>query len=426
MLLAHRGKLSDTVFFGGDSWEYQSLGVNISMGKGFRYGKIAGLENYKFSLTEKSLRVPFYPLPPVERREGVSTLYDYFVNGRGFSFYRTPGYPLFLAFIYRLLGVHPLAVKIAQIILLSFVAALLPLIGRHYWGGRGGLSGFAAAAFFLRYCSPDPTKIMSEPLIVFSLSVLAIMLIFWEEKASLPRTVILAAAAASSALIKGLNIFLPVIILCYLWQKTDRQRRLFLSFVYFMVTVSLFSSWSLYAGSRVHYPVVLSTHQNTLLLDSNNENTLDSGGWDPSWRKEESGSQKFIYNRPGIRQMPVCAKLAAFLSANFRRIPLSLWNKLVMAFKSRPLYFLVVLTMLFYYLAAALCRNLRCSRDGRIPFFPMAYFINFFLITLIFYGNWRFVLPYMPFFALPGMYFILMFFLKAFSFVRAHLRSFLV
>src|SRR5438270_3463567 len=53
-----------------------------------------------------------------------------------------PGYPLFVGTIYRLVGIHPWAVRIAQSLLLSISALVLHLTIRPRWGERAATTAY--------------------------------------------------------------------------------------------------------------------------------------------------------------------------------------------------------------------------------------------------------------------------------------------
>jgi 4-amino-4-deoxy-L-arabinose transferase-like glycosyltransferase len=417
-------KLSDSVCFGGDSWEYQSLGVNISKGYGFQIGGITDFSEYKFSLGAKDLKTSFYPFSPALVTGEKETLYDHFLKGGEYSFYRTPGYPLFLGAVYKLFGVHPLKVKLIQVYLLAFIAASLPLIARHYWGKLGCLSGFISAFLFLAFFSPDPTKIMAETLIAFSLAILATSLISWEIRASVLKSFLLGLLAGLSVLVKGLNIFLPFILLWYLLLKTEKTKRMLTAFLFISGVALLIIAWSVYASSKASRLVTLATHQNTLLLDSNNEDTLSTGGWSPAWRKWDSGNLKYLYNRPEIKEVSPFKKLIGFLTLHYKNLPSLLINKLKRVFRGEFSCFLVVLGLLIYYLWMFILFRLQHKQALTIPYFPAIYFINFLLITFIFYGDYRFVLPFMPFFIMPVVHLCLLSLVFIFKLSNTRIRHF--
>ena len=78
--------ITDTAFFGGDTWEYQSIAVNFAEGHGIqKFGGMEPFDTYKF---EKQDKLPDY--------------YSSFVADAGQdNFYRTPLYPLFLGIVYK-------------------------------------------------------------------------------------------------------------------------------------------------------------------------------------------------------------------------------------------------------------------------------------------------------------------------------------
>lgn len=361
------------------------------------------LEEYKFPPGAENFKTPFFPFSPPKEKKETETLYDHFMKGGEYCFYRTPGYPFFMAGVYKLYGIHPVKVKIIQIFLIAFVAALLPLLGRYYWEGPGLFAGFAAAFFFLVFYSPDPLKIMTETLVVSCLAGLAVLLAFWESCRSLRLVFFLGVISGLSVLVKGLNIFLPVILLLYILPKTERAARVKAGAVFILGILLLVAPWSVYASCISSRPVILATEYSTLILDSNNEDTVHTGGWAPAWRKQEAFNQRLLYSRQEASGLSPSAKLSRFLKLNRKDIPLLLGNKLVRAFKQRPSSIFVVLGMLLYYLRVFLLRKYG-GNEQPVAYFPLFCFVNLLLITLIFYGDYRFLMPYMPFFLLPAFY----------------------
>src|SRR5262249_21388256 len=73
--------MKDTAFFGGDTWEYQSMGVNFAKGHGIqKFGAMESFDTYKFQAVT--------PLPPYYT--------DFFLNAGQDDFDRPPAYPIFL------------------------------------------------------------------------------------------------------------------------------------------------------------------------------------------------------------------------------------------------------------------------------------------------------------------------------------------
>ena len=81
-------------------------------------------------------------------------------------------------------------------------------------------------------------------------------------------------------------------------------------------------------------------------------------------------------------------------------------NKLLRGFLNTEV-FPIVTGMFLYYLAAIIAVKPKGTIEKKIPVFPLIYFLNILLITLIFYGSYRFILPFLPFFILPAAYLFL-------------------
>lgn len=394
LLEMNRYKLSDTAIFPGDSATYQSLGVNLSLGYGYKYGCVEKFEIYKFN--------------KLDSIEKTKDKYDEYVRGGRRSFYRTPGYPLFLAAIYKVFGIHPRIVKIIQIILLAISISLLPAIGNYYWSRSGILAGALSSLLSVRYLMPDPCRIMTEPLIIFSLFVLTVFLISWEARQSVTRTLFLGMISGIIILVKGSNIFIPAFLLLYIIFKIDKPKEKLKSSSIFIIGLLLFVlPWSIYASKKTSKFVVLSKDQPTqLLLDSNNEDSLKTGGFAPAWRMKKKDDPKYLYNRLRNSDYTNEQKFLIFMRQNKKSIPILLRKKLLKTFLNKKVFF-VVAGMFLYYFMSALAIKCKVSIDEKIPVFPLLYFANIFLITLIYCGHPRFVLPFMPFFILPAVYLLL-------------------
>ena len=396
----NRGRLSNTVFFGGDSWNYQGLAVNLALGYGYREGGVAPFETYKFDPDRSKNRYDalHYPVG-----EAPATYYEYFTRGGRYLFYRTPGYPFFLAAVYKTFGIYPRTVKIIQIIFLALFASSLPWIAHYYWGKTGILSGVLSSLFFLRYFCPDPTEIMSESLIVFGLFLWVLFLIIWEKEPSLHRIFWLGVVSAAIVLIKGSNILIPPFFFLYLLLVFRNLKKAFLSAAAFLAgMLLLIAPWSAYATSKSGSFVLLSTHQRTLLLDSNNEDCIQDGAWHPDWRKWKAGNTDYLYNRLKNPNASSWTKVFLFFAQNTEHLPKLFFNKLARALPitTNRWILLTLLGMVFHYINRLYFRN----KTGKLAIFPILYFLNLLLITLIFYGSARLSQPFLAFFAVPAIH----------------------
>ena len=278
-LLSHHD-FDDTVPFSGDRWDYQSLAVNLVHGHGYQHGAAEGWNTYRFTVPPGAGARLYHPIDglpePAEQ---------YFRSGPRYSFYRTPGYPAFLATVYALTGVRPSVAKVVQALLLAACAAAFPLVSWWYWGTAGLLTGTLASVGFTVHSSPSPDEILSEPLFVFMLFFWAIHLIVWDQRPNVLRTVGFGVTTTALLFVKGTAIFMPAAFLLYVfWKRIPHQRPFRLVCIYIATLISLTSLWGVYGYMKTGDVFMLSTQSRTLLLDSHNEDTLDDGSWHPEWR----------------------------------------------------------------------------------------------------------------------------------------------
>ena len=398
LLEKNRHNLYDAAPFVADNGHYQALGVNLSLGHSYKSGCIEKFETYRLNIVDSD---------PESKK-----FYDDFINekkkGKFYhNFYRTPGYPFFLASVYKLFGIHPRIVKILQIIMLALSVSLLPIIGNYYWPGLGIIAGILSSFLTVWRLLPNPSYIMAESLITFSLFILTIFLILWETKPSTIRTFLLGTVCGITILIKGSNIFIAPFLLLYILLKFYRSaKKNKLLFVFTLGLILFIAPWNIYASKRQHTFLLLATQPTMLLLDSNNEDSLKTGDWEPAWYKKNKDSPKYIYNRLKKNGYSQFRQFFIFMWQNKKEVPAMLKNKLLRGFLNTEV-FPIVTGMFLYYLAAIIAVKPKGTIEKKVPVFPLIYFLNILLITLIFYGSYRFILPFLPFFILPAAYLFL-------------------
>lgn len=412
----------DVTIFGGDIWEYQSLAVNLLLGHGYQEGGVEDFSVYKFGNTLHSTHYPHYPIGGKPQ-----PLDEYFESGGKYTFYRTPGYPLFLSFLYRVFGIHPRAAKIGNMILLALSASLLPILGWYYWNKTGIISGSISAFLFVQYYSQNPVYLMSEPLIVFSLAVWTLFFMSWQRSQTIQKSIMLGIMSGVLLYIKGLMVFLPAIFLIYLFCRLGvSARSAKLGIVYVLGCILLILPWSLYGYSKLGRFILLSTQFQALAVDSNNEESLTTGSWHPAWRKERAGDMYYLANRPEYQSYPAIVKVLRFWYENSNNLPRLFGNKLYLAFGRKDvllilslmlLYYSIVLRPNFFGSGTQSIQSVSSFTFDSVPVFPLLYLLNVCLITLLFYGYFdRFVMVFMHSFLLPAIY-------LPFHFIKAVLYS---
>jgi hypothetical protein len=344
-------KFNDTAFFGGDTWEYQSMAVNWITGHGLSFGGYEPFSVYKFSLTGSDVT-----------SEGRKNFLSYFKRTSPLeNFYRTPGYPVFLGLIYKLFGIHPAIVKQIQLLIFIIIGGFLPFIGWFYWKKQGLIAGTAAGFIFINTYSiltpmaniTHPSEILAEPLITFMMFVLLIASIFWQEKKTLLRTFILGVILGLSLLIKGSNIYIPVLYALYFFYLFIKKGLSIKPLIILITGIFLIViPWSVYASIKTGHPVILSTQGENALLDTNNEFTSD-GRWHP---EGFSNGVDTFYLQPWIKKYPDIIKVLIFYSLHPNSIPPTLFHKIDYGFTNFPFFELLIL-LLIYFQVSEISKN---------------------------------------------------------------------
>ena len=327
--------MKDTASFGGDTWEYQSMGVNFAKGHGIqKFGGLEPFETYKFeNLT------PF------------SSYYNNFIVDAGRDiFYRTPAYPLFLGVVYRSFGISPRTAKAFQLLMLVIIATSLPFIGYHYWGRSGFIGGLPAGGLFLATNYRLAQMILTESLIAFAVFLVLVALMAYERRRRVITACMLGVSLGFALLVKGSLIFLPILtgIVILISTVVNRDpgglKRLLVIMASAILTVL---PWSLYASAKSGALIVLSTQGGSQLLDDNNE-FCTNGRWHPEWVDKKDS----FYNTDGIDRERVVAKVVNFYWQHPVLFPRLMFQKLLKGFG--PLPFLWLFTA--FVLLDGMCR----------------------------------------------------------------------
>ena len=297
-----RRTYSDTAFFGGDTWEYQSMGVNIAKGHGPRGGAIEPFEVYRFEPM-----VPDAPHKAGFLRSGA--------EGGDYNFFRTPGYPYFLGMIYAVAGVRPAVVKRIQAWLWILVGSFLPYLGFRFWRGPGFLGGLLAAPAYLQHSRGTADEILTETLIVFALFVTVLAYLRWSRVRSTASLILLGVSVGVALLVKGSLMFLPLLYLGHVfWSgRHDPFRTVVRRALVFACSVGVVVlPYSVFASVTEGRIIILSTQGSVLLLQGNNELAVGTGRWEPNG----SRSPKSFYRRADIEPLPSGMQVVRFYQAN--------------------------------------------------------------------------------------------------------------
>ncbi len=433
--------ITDTAYFGGDIWEYQSMGVNFAMGHGFQlFGEVEQFETYKFD-----------PRPDNEPYHDKS-YYKGFKKPQ-LNFFRAPAYTFFLGTIYSVFGVRPSVVKKIQYLLILVGMLILPIIGFLYWGTVGTITGTVAACYCLIKEHFYANEIMTEPLILLGVSLIILCFSIFEKKPSSKTACVLGVVNGIGLLMKASFIFFPVLIFFLLLLRVIKQKATYSYLAAFTIPVFVIVlSYSLWASYKAHRPILISSRE-VLLLDGYNEKALVTGGWEPYWWQTDPSS---FYNKPEIKNLPTVKKVTLFLAEHHRHVPLLLVKRMRAGFGHIHSVFMLLMFLpalmgiyvfkepsfnrrdrrigisisiislsvalivwpvmtLFYYstvimilfslfsliniiiIAGISVSYFRKSMSGILPAPILIGLINISIVILIFFGVPRFTLPFKPF-----------------------------
>ena len=396
-----RYEVADQAYFGGDIWFYQSIAVNLASGEGYRFGGVQDFSEYKFDMT-----------PDPHREEGYKVrLKETFLATDLHSFHGSPGYPVFLAGVYRVAGIHPIAAKYANILLVALAAALIPVISARMWRYNGLAPGVFASLFFIFRHGPDPSYLLGEPLIMFLLAVWGVLFTYWEKNFSIVRIVVLALLTTVLILVKTYPLLVLLTAAFIGLNHPSRRKGLALAALYVGIVAGLISPWSVYATRHSDRVVLVSTQFDSLVLDGNNEDVISGGGYQPQWRN--TGDPKYLYNRLAGSDMSSMQKVRQFYRENWTQMPRMFANKIYSATGRKVNVILILLLFVAYYVVG-LRRNRNLRRIGKVgdvylPPFPFFCFAVMLTNTLVGFGLLRYTLIFLPFMLIPAAYAPLLF-----------------
>ena len=402
--LLSKYEINDFVHFGpdGDTHEYQCLAVNLVSGHGYKVGWIEDFSRYKFTGSPGDISL-------YKETEAFDYYCNRFIKPQ-YSFYRTPGYPFFLALVYKIFGIYPKMVKIVQVVLFALVVALMPLLGGLYWKKAGVVSGAITSFLLLRYFCPEPNLMLPEPLTMFSLVVWAFGMTVWERRPTATRTFLMGLASGLILFLRGSNAFVVLFFFLYLLFKIRSASRKVKAGALFIIGCGIILlPWSVYASTHSGKFILLSDQLEDVLLVGNNEVTVMHGGFSNNWL---SNSSCFYYK---LKDTDYSApyKTFLFLSENRRSIPQLFRNKIRNLFSLRKVFVSIAGMFLYYYIHIIKIFFRRASRRTELhygcqlekaPLFPLIYFLALFLNSMISISHFRYTVVFVFAFILPAAY----------------------
>lgn len=229
------------------------MAVNFAKGKGFVFGEMLPFSEYRFDVASE--------LPPYYAEFKVAPEH-------GFHAYRTVGYPLFLGIIYRCLGVHPRAVKYAQLCLLLGVASFVPFLTLMVWNSRASyMSGLLGSTFFMRGVPAQAIEILAEPLMCAFVFLWVIAFFLMKDFLGRRKAVVVFGALTGVLpLIKGTMVFVFPATLSFLAisflglrEATDKRAMMLSACFFILGFLGVTGSYSAYGSRQSGRLIYLST-----------------------------------------------------------------------------------------------------------------------------------------------------------------------
>ncbi len=169
---------------------------------------------------------------------------------------RPPGYPVFIAFIYKLFGNKIINLQIAQMILIGISCVLVYLLGIKisaetlaFW------AGFFSAVNTIMI--PLSYYIMSESLMIFFVTLILYLTISLIRNVNLLGSIICGVVLGLATLIRPIVMFLPLVIICLIYYLTKCRLKFLAAII--LPFLLIVSSWTIrnYRVSGYFIPISL-------------------------------------------------------------------------------------------------------------------------------------------------------------------------
>lgn len=330
-------RFSDRVWLGGDCVAYQSIAVNMINGEGFPVegGRVDSSAYHMY-------------LDTIPSSETWETFYTY---NNPPTLYRNPGYPIFIAAVYKAFSVNPKTLRIIQFLLLVMAGSLLPYISYRMAGVKGVVPGIFAYLLFLITDHHYAFDIMAEALIIVYIILLLLAQLVLKYKTKPLHAVLFGLLIGFGPLLK--NYFIPLFLFFVAWllyssfitKSISRKQGLtiIVSSLLFIVPWSLYANYQIQKLDPEQGIVFITTQGEDVLLSSNNEYAADG-----EWHNEWQGDPQSFYNRSGTDSTAGIVRVLGFYSHHPEMILRIFPAKLIKGFTVTNAQLLFYITVLLW------------------------------------------------------------------------------
>jgi 4-amino-4-deoxy-L-arabinose transferase-like glycosyltransferase len=184
------------------------------------------------AITLRVYGVLSHPAAPIADAADYHRLATGLVQGRGYisaegasTAWRPPGYPVFLAGVYKIVGINVTRVTIVQAILGGLTVLLLTVLGAMILGWPRALVAGAIAAVYPVFIWL-PRLLLSENLSLFLLLLTLAAITLYLRTSRMIWLIVFGVFCALNTLVRGNNLFLPLAVACGLLFIRWRSRSL--------------------------------------------------------------------------------------------------------------------------------------------------------------------------------------------------------
>ena len=198
------------------------------------------------------------------------------VEGRGYvnaagtpTAWRPPGYPVFLAGIYKIVGNSVLRATIVQAILGGLTVLVLMALGTMILGWRRALIAGAIAAVYPAFIWL-PRLLMSENLSLFLLLLSLVAVTLYLRTSQVAWMIVFGVLCALNSLVRGANLFLPVAVALGLLIVQRRNRKQIVASLLAMTIafIVMLLPWTIRNYRIFHHAIPIATQDGLTLYSS--------------------------------------------------------------------------------------------------------------------------------------------------------------
>lgn len=323
---------------------------------------------------------------------------------KGITAHRTPGYPMFLMFVYKVFGVENFdAARTVQAVILSFIPVLLFLTVKLFLGTGvalvSGIIGVLYKPFIILNFYGGPVFLLSENLVVVTFLAAVYFYLAGMKKNSPGLMALAGLFFGITALVRPLFLLFtifPVMLIFWDSSKPNRERIKY-SAILIAASFIVIMPW-LMRNYLVFNKVSFSTQFGKVLYAGNNPSAKGGWGRETSEYMDDKleGSDEFKANELLVKEALI------FIRGNFKTMPGLLLKKVYVAFQ--PFYYGYEYNFSYAFILPLFLISFFIMRENLLRGIFLSALIYYVFISLVFFGDARFRYPFEALFIAGASY----------------------